>query len=480
MPEPSSPVESGVVTGPVEARVLAAAKAMALEGEDDGCFERLAECEAMEPREKDAHGDPGGIEEDCQYWISKAAAGLAAADAVDPLRAADECSVCRAHSVVGRIRELQAGIAQARRERDEAMADYDRLSRESAGIAARGAVEAERAQDQGEPCDTALPTICAVDPLRAGPGGGVVAHPTESVVRAAVDAIYRAYADPETYGHTRALYERDAAIVIAAAEPLIAARVRAESETERAAIMAVIEQYLPEALPFNTLPEIVGGIARQRDFQHELKDHLAEVARRLTDERDRAIAEAVADERQRITGMVAGMRCVPRPEMGWDYGYNVALERVCERLAAGSVPATTPRHDVLCERLYGEARCFCRRRADVDFSHSAGPAALPADTSEPVDEVKCPKCEATIRARMSDAPEVAARAVVATCSGCGRPGHTVGGCGQSAQGELGRVPPSEIASYERPHGPHCYPWDWQHGDNEPNCAHQPAEQDGQR
>ena len=65
---------------------------------------------------------------------------------------------------------------------------------------------------------------------------------------------------------------------------------------EQSEVLAVIRKYLPEAIGFNTLPEIVAGIARQRDFQHEVKDHLAETAQRLTTERDAALARIRAVE----------------------------------------------------------------------------------------------------------------------------------------------------------------------------------------
>lgn len=53
-------------------------------------------------------------------------------------------------------------------------------------------------------------------------------------------------------------------------------------------IWDAVREYLPDAIGHNTLPEIVAGIARQRDGQHEIKDHLADAARKLTTERDAA------------------------------------------------------------------------------------------------------------------------------------------------------------------------------------------------
>lgn len=125
----------------------------------------------------------------------------------------------------------------------------------------------------------------------------------------------------------------------------IAARVRAEAV---AGITEAIREVLPEALGHNSLPDIVRGIGRQRDCQHELKDHLADVARRLTDERDSAVAEAVAEERQRIAELVTAA-LVPDDVDEWsdnNEGWNRALGRVLRdlRAAAGSVPVATPTH----------------------------------------------------------------------------------------------------------------------------------------
>lgn len=57
----------------------------------------------------------------------------------------------------------------------------------------------------------------------------------------------------------------------------------AAQQRDQVEIWAVAREYLPEAIGHNTLPEIMRGIARQRDFQHEIKDHLADVARKLTE-----------------------------------------------------------------------------------------------------------------------------------------------------------------------------------------------------
>jgi hypothetical protein len=49
-------------------------------------------------------------------------------------------------------------------------------------------------------------------------------------------------------------------------------------------IQQVAEEFCPLAVPHNDLPTIMRGIALQRDGQHELKDHLADTAARLTAE----------------------------------------------------------------------------------------------------------------------------------------------------------------------------------------------------
>lgn len=153
---------------------------------------------------------------------------------------------------------------------------------------------------------------------------GVIAARAEAVAAEQPAPWFRG--TPESLG----MLEAERAEVMA----VEAAAVRAEAVAERDAIIEVIQQYLPEALPFNTLPEIVGGIARQRDFQHELKDHLAAVARRLTEERDAAVAEAVAAERQRIAdGLVTKWR--------WCYDRQVVHLEAVESLLAGSVPVST-------------------------------------------------------------------------------------------------------------------------------------------
>lgn len=84
---------------------------------------------------------------------------------------------------------------------------------------------------------------------------------------------------------------------VAAEAQLAEAQTAAQAWRERAEyddglisrIWDAVREYLPDAIGHNTLPEIVAGIARQRDGQHEIKDHLADVARRLTTERDAAV-----------------------------------------------------------------------------------------------------------------------------------------------------------------------------------------------
>ena len=63
----------------IEAEIEQMAEAMALAGDEDGCFERVKDWEALEQWEKDAHPDerPHGDYEDCEYWRVKAGAAYA-------------------------------------------------------------------------------------------------------------------------------------------------------------------------------------------------------------------------------------------------------------------------------------------------------------------------------------------------------------------------------------------------------------------
>ena len=63
----------------IEAEIEQMAEAMALAGDEDGCFERVKAWEAQEQWEKDAHPDerPHGDYEDCEYWRVKAGAAYA-------------------------------------------------------------------------------------------------------------------------------------------------------------------------------------------------------------------------------------------------------------------------------------------------------------------------------------------------------------------------------------------------------------------
>jgi hypothetical protein len=72
--------------------------------------------------------------------------------------------------------------------------------------------------------------------------------------------------------------------------PKLVAEVK-QLRAELTEVHAVAVEFLPDAIGLNTLPEIMAGIARQRDFQHEVKDHLAETAGKLTAERDASLAE---------------------------------------------------------------------------------------------------------------------------------------------------------------------------------------------
>lgn len=61
--------------------VEAAARAMAILDDNDGCFLEVDAWKAMEDWERDAHPEnyPGMSIEDCAYWIRVAKAGLEAA-----------------------------------------------------------------------------------------------------------------------------------------------------------------------------------------------------------------------------------------------------------------------------------------------------------------------------------------------------------------------------------------------------------------
>lgn len=57
-----------------------------------------------------------------------------------------------------------------------------------------------------------------------------------------------------------------------------------------------------------------------------------------------------------------------------------------------------------------------------------------------------------------------------------RPGP-IHGTRNCPEGEQRKTPSHPLAKH-RPHGEHCYPWDWQYGDAEPNCIHQRSGPEG--
>ena len=92
-----------------------------------------------------------------------------------------------------------------------------------------------------------------------------------------------------------------------AAEPLL----RQLRELEQ-----IVAGFSPEAVPFNDLPTMVRGLGLQRDSQHELKDHLADTARQLTEERDRLreLNSRIIAEERRLLAHVEDMRALYDPD----------------------------------------------------------------------------------------------------------------------------------------------------------------------
>lgn len=154
-------------------------------------------------------------------------------------------------------------------------------------------------------CDAAtpLPWYANVDDLVGGWCVQNVDLPASQVNR--IDTPHARYIadfvmtddDAEFIAASRSLVSVLLARAVAAEAQLAEAQTAAQAWRERAEyddglisrIWDAVREYLPDAIGHNTLPEIVAGIARQRDGQHEIKDHLADIARKLTSERDAAL-----------------------------------------------------------------------------------------------------------------------------------------------------------------------------------------------
>lgn len=186
-------------------------------------------------------------------------------------------------------------------------------------------------------------------------------------------ALHRAQCtDDPCLGHGLVFHEQAQAsfAALAKAYPLVAARVRASTIAELSAVEAV------EGDP---------DVAEIRRWANQTPDRYARdavlAAADAVERMQRAMVRVRGEERQR---MAEALRQRARLELGggWGGSGGHAAERAWEsaiRVAAGSaVPVATPEHDVRCERAYGQDWCFCQRRADVDFSHTAtGPVATP-------------------------------------------------------------------------------------------------------
>lgn len=277
---------------------------------------------------------------------------------------------------------------------------YDSSSRELAGDPARGAVEAERAQDQGEPCDTALPTNAgrldlravrrditrandpavqgegrrviesrvryaasalveevshlrmaldearrerdyarldaeaaadAVDPLRAGPGEGQddLLPPGGEGIQAASDAHMKAVTEGRS-GHVAMM------AALRAVAPIIAARVRAEAVAEEAQLDAVDD----------------GDLAELRRWANQTPDRFARdavlTAADAVERAQRMAAKAIADERRRIAAKITARKIAKTTDFPlvrdkrWWGAFEHGLDCALADVAAGSVPAATP------------------------------------------------------------------------------------------------------------------------------------------
>lgn len=287
-----------------------------------------------------------------------------------------------------------------------------------------------------------------------------------------------------------------------------------------------------EALPLAMLAELVEAGLTALD----VAEYGYQVSRGNVDDRDARVilsaaypliaARVRAEERQRIAdglashGAVrAGFGKVLRGLTPVEHVVQVALAGgACgcnlRPVAAGSaVPVATPEppDSRITNQAVGHDFTFTveSRGEGMNWSHTMVPqtvrawnlrdaiaavAALPfaswfhaeggeATTLEPVDEVVCPACGATIRARMSDAPEPASVAQLPKiCGECTEGG--LGNCQHGCRERSGAVAtPTDPATCRycghAVHGPVCFNMA---SDNDCACrvdTRPPAEQDGQ-
>jgi hypothetical protein len=172
----------------------------------------------------------------------------------------------------------------------------------------------------------------------------------------------------------------DDAVVVLLAE--VAAAEQRGAEKAQIAIWAIAREYLPAAIGFNTLPEIMRGIARQRDAQREIKDHLADTARKLTERVEAAeVALAAEYQRGRRDALIGAHRELREQALNdWgDPSYRHAIEWAAEHLGAQAREAIstggstqTIWDEVAAERARAHAKHGDRSMESADPSDPTG------------------------------------------------------------------------------------------------------------